>query len=57
MLYVVDERGKILWRDDAFDLECMNKAEDFITYESRMIVKKETTLEGNMVLWTTRSGD
>lgn len=57
MLYVVDERGKILWRDDAWDCECMNKAKDFITYESRIVVKNETTFGGDMVLWTTRIGD
>ena len=57
MLYVVDERGNTLWRDDAWDAECLNKANDFITNESRMIVKKETTFGGDMVLWTTRIGD
>ena len=57
MLYVVDERGNKLWEDDAWDFECKNKAEDFITSESRMIVKEEITLSGNMILWTTRIGD
>ena len=57
MLYVADERCKINWRDDAFDSECMNKAYDFITCESRTVVKKEVTFGGDMVLWTTRIGD
>ena len=57
MLYVVDERGNVLWSDDAWDDECMNKAEDFITAESRYVVKDEVTLMGDMLLWTTRIGD
>ena len=52
MLYIVKESTKaILWRDDAWDFECVNKAKDFITYKGLVVVKDETTFSGDRVLW------
>ena len=52
MLYIVKESTKaILWRDDAFDCECMNKAKDFMTCKGLLFVKKEITFSGDMVIW------
>ena len=52
MLYVVRESDKkILWKDDAWDCECMNKANDFITYKGYFKVRREVTFNGDMVIY------
>ena len=52
MLYVVRESDKkILWRDDAWDAECVNKANDFITYKGYFKVRREVTFNGDMVIY------
>ncbi len=52
MLYVaMKDTKKIIWRDDAFDCECMNKASDFITSKGLVAVGREVTFSGDMVIW------
>ena len=52
MLYIVkEETNAILWRDDAWDSECFNKARDFMTCKELIFVKKEITFNGDMVIW------
>ena len=55
MLYVVMKAtNEILWRDDAWDAECVNKAEDFMTQEGLLCIKEETTFNGDLVLWVRK---
>ena len=52
MLYVVMKAtNEILWRDDAWDMECENKADDFITAKGPIPVKEEITFMGDKVIW------
>ena len=55
--YIFTERNGIYIIDLQQTLGLIDEAYDFITCESRTVVKKEVTFGGDMVLWTTRIGD
>ena len=55
MLYIVKEdTNEILWRCDAWDAECENKAEDWMTYNCYYVRREEITFNGDKVLWVKR---
>ena len=55
MMYIVKEgTEKALWSCDAWDAECMNKANDWMTYNGYYAVKNEVTFSGNMIIWVKR---
>lgn len=52
MLYVVNrESNEILFRVDAWQRDCMERAQEFIYQSDLTFEKQEITLMGDMVLW------
>ncbi len=52
MLYVVEkETDKILFRVDAWDIDCERKARSYIKENGLVLLDSEITFMGDMVMW------